>query len=250
MRRLVLLAAAARVAARPGRRARPFALAFALPQADRPARRVAARGHRHRQATRRFYVGSIPTGAVYRGDLRTRRRARRSCPAHAWARRHRAQGTTASSLWVAGGPTGKAFVYDARTGADVRLSSVWRPGRRSSTTSRSGTARPLLHQLRRAAKRGFRCHGRRCAAGPCAASPLTGDFVQTGVSEPPTSTGSTRRRHGTTIVLVQNEHRQALRRPTRGPACDARSTSAGPTCSNGDGILLRGRDAVRRPEPL
>ena len=66
---------------------------------------------------RTFYVGSIPTGAVYRGDLRTGRGA------------VLVQGGTGRSsigikvrrglIFVAGGQTGKAFVYNARTGAPV-----------------------------------------------------------------------------------------------------------------------------------
>lgn len=64
-----------------------------------------------------FYVGSIPTGSVYRGDLRTGRiellvdRDDRAAIGLAADRRGR--------LFVAGGPTGDGFVYDARTGAEL-----------------------------------------------------------------------------------------------------------------------------------
>jgi sugar lactone lactonase YvrE len=65
----------------------------------------------------RFYVGSIPTGAVYRGSLATGRgailvpgRSGRSAIGIEVAR---------GLVFVAGGETGKAFVYDARTGGDV-----------------------------------------------------------------------------------------------------------------------------------
>ena len=66
-----------------------------------------------------FYVGSIPTGAIYRGDFRTGEGdilvqpiAGRSAiglkfdPRSGW-------------LFVAGGPTGAAYIYDAETGAPV-----------------------------------------------------------------------------------------------------------------------------------
>jgi hypothetical protein len=63
-----------------------------------------------------FYVGSIPTGAIYRGDLRSGRgdvlvpgregRAAIGLKVHD------------KRIVVAGGPTGKAFVYDARDGDD------------------------------------------------------------------------------------------------------------------------------------
>ena len=65
-----------------------------------------------------FYVGSIPTGAVYRGDLRTGQGAVLVPGAEGRA----AIGIKYDHglLFVAGGPTGKAFVYSARTGALIR----------------------------------------------------------------------------------------------------------------------------------
>ena len=64
MRRMLLLTAIVAVVAASA------ALAKVVPRDDRAAERLAARGHRDR-AGNTFYVGSIPTGAVYRGDLRT-----------------------------------------------------------------------------------------------------------------------------------------------------------------------------------
>lgn len=64
-----------------------------------------------------FYAGSIPTGAVVRGDLRTGEietlvgPGDRAAIGMAIDAKHR--------LWVAGGPTGDAYVYDARTGATL-----------------------------------------------------------------------------------------------------------------------------------
>jgi sugar lactone lactonase YvrE len=64
-----------------------------------------------------FYVGSIPTGAVYRGDLRTgegrilvQAQAGRAAIGLDFADKR---------LFVAGGPTGRAWVYDARTGTTL-----------------------------------------------------------------------------------------------------------------------------------
>jgi sugar lactone lactonase YvrE len=67
----------------------------------------------------RFWVGSIPTGAIYRGSLVTGEGAvlvpgREGRQAIGLALDARGR------LFVAGGPTGKAWVYDARTGADLR----------------------------------------------------------------------------------------------------------------------------------
>ena len=64
-----------------------------------------------------FYVGSIPTGAVYRGDVRTGDGAV-LVPGGA---DRAAVGLKEDDgvLYVAGGPTGMAFLYDASTGADI-----------------------------------------------------------------------------------------------------------------------------------
>ena len=115
MRRLALLAAATALLLVPtaaGARSpshSAFPKLIALPDGSQPEG-IAIKD-------KAFYVGSIPTGAVYRGDLRTGQGAP-LVPAH--------EGRAAiglkvhhKQLWVAGGPTGKAFVYDARTGADV-----------------------------------------------------------------------------------------------------------------------------------
>jgi sugar lactone lactonase YvrE len=64
-----------------------------------------------------FYVGSIPTGAVYRGDLRTGE-GRILVPAQP-GRAAIGVDFADKRLFVAGGPTGRAWVYDARTGATL-----------------------------------------------------------------------------------------------------------------------------------
>ena len=66
-----------------------------------------------------FYVGSIPTGAVYRGDLRTgegdelvHAQIGRSAIGLKYDER-------TGLLFVAGGPTGFAYIYDGQSGANV-----------------------------------------------------------------------------------------------------------------------------------
>lgn len=68
-------------------------------------------------AGEQFYVGSIPTGAVYRGSLRTGKGSV-FVPAQA-GRQAIGMDADRGRLFVAGGPTGKAFVYDAGTGATL-----------------------------------------------------------------------------------------------------------------------------------
>jgi outer membrane protein assembly factor BamB len=64
-----------------------------------------------------FYVGSIPTGAIFSGDVRTGRGSLLVEPVEGRAaiglkvRRGR--------LFVAGGPTGQAYVYDADSGEEL-----------------------------------------------------------------------------------------------------------------------------------
>jgi sugar lactone lactonase YvrE len=66
-----------------------------------------------------FYVGSIPTGAVYRGDLRTGE-GEVLVPAQAGRFAIGLKFDDRSGLlFVAGGPTGFAYVYDGDTGANV-----------------------------------------------------------------------------------------------------------------------------------
>jgi hypothetical protein len=66
-----------------------------------------------------FYVGSIPTGAVYRGDLRTGE-GEVLVPAQSGrAAIGLKYDERTGLLFVAGGPTGFAFVYDGETGESI-----------------------------------------------------------------------------------------------------------------------------------
>jgi sugar lactone lactonase YvrE len=74
-----------------------------------------------------LYVGSIPTGAVLRLDARTGQ----TTPVVAGQAGRAAIGLKLDArgrLFVAGGPTGKAFVYDARTGGDIAQLQLSAPG--------------------------------------------------------------------------------------------------------------------------
>jgi outer membrane protein assembly factor BamB len=91
----------------------PFPETIALPTGLQPEG-VAIRGSN-------FYVGSLATGAVVRGDLRTGEccetvvspQQARVAVGLKVDRSHR--------LFAAGGPTGQAYVYDARTGAELAV---------------------------------------------------------------------------------------------------------------------------------
>jgi sugar lactone lactonase YvrE len=91
--------------------ARPFPGHIDLPNGFRPE--GIAIGPKHT-----FYVGSIPTGAVYRGDLRTGAGST-LVPAQPDRAAIGVALDNRGRLFVAGGPTGHGFVYDARTGQNI-----------------------------------------------------------------------------------------------------------------------------------
>jgi len=92
-----------------------------LPAGWQPEGIAAGRGHD-------LFVGSIPTGAVLKLDPRDGK-ATPLVPARegraAIGLKHDNQ---RDRLVVAGGPTGKAFIYDARSGADVAQVQLAQPG--------------------------------------------------------------------------------------------------------------------------
>lgn len=92
-----------------------------LPDGFRPEGIVTGRGHE-------FFVGSRASGAVYRGDLRTGEGevlvesiADRVAIGLSFDRR-------SDRLFVAGDGTGKAFVYDAKTGETAAVYTLTDPG--------------------------------------------------------------------------------------------------------------------------
>jgi sugar lactone lactonase YvrE len=108
MRLIAALVAAAAVAAPVALAKAPFPQTIALPNGWQPEGIAVGNGHT-------FYVGSIPTGAVFKGDLRTGT----GSVLVQGAAGHAAIGLKfdRGRLFVSGGTTGKAFVYDAGTGA-------------------------------------------------------------------------------------------------------------------------------------
>jgi streptogramin lyase len=94
---------------------------IALPDGFRPEGIAAGKG-------RSVYVGSIPTGRVLEIDTKTGA-SQEAVPARAG---HAAIGLKydrgANRLFVSGGPTGKAFVYDASSGDELAAFQLTTPG--------------------------------------------------------------------------------------------------------------------------
>jgi sugar lactone lactonase YvrE len=117
--RIALCAAVALVVAS-NAAARPFPQEIALPAGFQPEGIAIGNGHT-------FFVGSIPTGRVFRGDLTTgevsvlvdTQPGRNSIGV---AVDHRGR------LFVAGGSTGQGYVYDAATGAPITSFQFTTPG--------------------------------------------------------------------------------------------------------------------------
>ena len=88
--------------------ARPFPDVIALPDGFRPEGIAVGAGHT-------FYVGSIPSGAIYRGDLRTGD-GEVFVPGQTGRAAIGIEVDARGRIFVAGGGTGDAYVYDAETG--------------------------------------------------------------------------------------------------------------------------------------
>jgi len=184
-----------------------------------------------------FYVGSIPTGAIYRGSLKTGEGTVfiPGAPGRAAIGVELSHGR----LFVAGGPTGKGFVYSARTGellVEAQLASLPIDTGANATfvndvvVARGGayftdSRRPFLYRLGR--------------HGAVTRIPLTGDIVYgpgnnaNGIDATP---------NGKTLIIVQTNIAPSpsklftVNRRTGA----AREIKLNLAITNGDGILLDG----------
>jgi sugar lactone lactonase YvrE len=177
-----------------------------------------------------FYVGSIPTGAIYRGDIRTGKGA----VFIQGATGHSATGLKATDgrLYVSGAATGKAWVYNIKTGAllkEYQLATGSEPTFINDVTVTSGGAyftdsnRAVVYRVP-------------TNLGPAQTIPLTGDFQLVsgfnlnGIASTP---------NGKTLIAVQTANGKLF---TISPAGATHAIDLhGASVVNGDGILLQGR---------
>lgn len=183
-----------------------------------------------------FYVGSIPTGTIYRGDLRTGEGAILNPGGAGRAaigiELHRGK------LYVAGGPTGKAFVYSARSGrllathqltteTDTFVNDVAiARGAAYFTDSRQ----PALYRV--SAAHGGR-HGGHAGVMTI---PLTGDIQYTTGNN---ANGIESTPNEKKLVIVQSNRGKLFRVDPRSGR--AREIALDEPVVNGDGLLLDGR---------
>jgi sugar lactone lactonase YvrE len=185
-----------------------------------------------------FYVGSIPTGAVFSGDVRTGRgevlvqgREGRAAIGLKVDRRGR--------LFVAGGPTGAAFVYDARSGkplASYQLTTAAQTFVNDVVvTPKAAWFTDSLNQVLYRVPIGR--YGKLGRQRDVTTLPLTGDlqfqagFNTNGIDATPS---------GRVLVIVQSNTGLLFTVDPRSGV--TRKIDLGTeTVPNGDGILLRGR---------
>jgi hypothetical protein len=184
-----------------------------------------------------FYVGSIPTGAVFRGDLRSGRgdlvvagregRAAIGLKVDARGR-----------LFVAGGPTGQAFVYDAHSGRPLASYQLASGASFINDVVVTRTAAWFTDSLSAVLYRvPLGRDGGLPGQQDVTALPLSGDFqLQDGFN----ANGIDDARGGRVLVIVQTNTGLLFTVDPRS-GVTRRIDLGGETVVNGDGILLRGR---------
>jgi sugar lactone lactonase YvrE len=174
-----------------------------------------------------FYVGSIMTGAIYRGDLRTGEGAILNPGGEGRA----AIGVEYDhgNLFVAGGPTGSGFVYSARSGQPLgshRFTTDANTFVNDVAIARGGayftdSRRPFLYRL---------------SGGVVTEVPLGGDIQYTTGNN---ANGIEATPDGRTLIIVQSNLGKLFRvDPQSG---ETREIVLDEPVVNGDGILLEGR---------
>jgi hypothetical protein len=184
-----------------------------------------------------FYVGSIPTGTIYRGNLRSGRGAV-LIPGKPGRQAIGLEIDARGRLFVAGGPTGDGYVYDVRTRADVR---AWSLTAESETfvndvvVTRGGayftdSNRPVLYRVPIATDGTIAAEAQELQ--------LTGDYVHGGGFN---VNGIDATSNGRTLVIVQSGTGRLFTVDPRTGVARAIALAGGATVTNGDGLLLDGR---------
>jgi sugar lactone lactonase YvrE len=197
----------------------PFPTRIDLPRGFGPEGIDIGQGHT-------FYVGSIPTGAIYKGDLRTGEgdifSSGGGTPSLGLTLDHR-------RLFVAGGPAGNGKVINTSTGRVIRTYQFTQQEAFINDVAIAGDSayftdslNPFLYRVP-------------LDLGAAQMIPLTGDlqyqsgFNVNGIDATP---------NGKTLILVQSN---AGRLFTADPQTGATDRIEGVSVPNGDGILLSGK---------
>ena len=187
------------------------------------------------QGANRFFVGSIPTGDIFKGDLRIADSGDDPFIDAPDGRSAIGLSLRRGVLFVAGGATGEAYAYNARTGRDLGAFVLTTDETFVNDVITTRTAayftdsfNQRLYKIPIRGSRGF---------GDPEVLPLTGDIQFT---EGFNANGIDATRNGKTLVMVQSNTGKLF----TVDADTAESTEidlGGETVINGDGILLQGR---------
>jgi len=226
---LLIAFSGAMIAAAP---AKAFPDVIPLPEGFQPEGIATGRGHT-------FYVGSIPTGAVFRGDLRTGEGDVLVPPQEGRAAIGLKYDERTGLLFVAGGPTGFAYIYNGETGENVdEIQLTTGPAFINDVVITRDAAyftnsqQPVLYRVP------LRNNGRLPSNLTVEELPLTGDYVFTpgafnanGIAATP---------NGDTLIIVNSVDGLLYNvEPDTGEA--TLIDMGGDTVPNGDGILLQGK---------
>jgi streptogramin lyase len=236
MRRSWLTAAlgvATLIAAAAAAAADPFPDVIPLPTGWRPEGIEAGRQHT-------LYVGSIPTGAVRQIDARTGESFTLVQPTMGRSATGLEYDRKDERLFVSGGGTGAAYVYDAETGAPIAdyLLTPEEPRFINDNVLTkdavyfTDSRRPWLYRLP------LGDHGELPTASEVQTIPLSGDYVhEEGVNN---LNGIVATANGKMLIAVQSNTASLLRiDPSTGVADTIELT--GGDVTNGDGLLLEGQ---------
>ncbi|HEY3476275.1 MAG TPA: hypothetical protein VGK56_16795 [Anaerolineales bacterium] len=186
-----------------------------------------------------FYVGSIPTGAIYSGDLRTGEGEILVPAQEGRAAIGLKYDERTGLLFVAGGPTGFAYIYDGETGENVdEIQLTTGPAFINDVVVTRDAAyftnslQPVLYRVP------LENNGELPESPTVEEIPLTGDYVFTpnafnanGIAATP---------NGKTLIIV-NSVDGALYNVDPETGVATRIDLGGATVPNGDGILLQGK---------
>jgi streptogramin lyase len=188
-----------------------------------------------------FYVGSIPTGAIYQGDLRTGEGEILVPAAEGRAAIGLDFDSRSGYLFVAGGPTGQAYVYDTATGAMAAQYQLTAPGNvfindvivTREAAYFTNSFEPFIYRIPLGPA------GRLPAESEVETIPLSGDFVQVAGFN---ANGITATPNGKYLIIVQSATGMLFRvAPDTGIAEQIELSGLLDAVPAGDGILLLGR---------
>jgi hypothetical protein len=187
------------------------------------------------QGANRFFVGSIPTGDIFKGDLRIADSGDDPFIDAPDGRSAIGLSLRRGVLFVAGGETGEAYAYNARTGRDLGAFQLTTDETfvNDVITTRNAayftdSVNQRLYKIPIRGSRGF---------GDPEVLPLTGDIV---FVEGFNVNGIEATRNGKTLILVQSNTGKLFTADAQ-TGETAEIDLGGETVVNGDGILLQGR---------